>query len=118
VLAAAMADGSRRFPTPWRADKIPGGYVARDANGQAIAYLYSSDNLTEATQAKTLTKDEARRIATNIDGSLALPSPRPDHRRHADEGRGAADRSLFPKQNYRKSNFDRLRHQLLFQAFP
>jgi len=25
----------RRFPAPWHADKIPGGYVVRDANGQA-----------------------------------------------------------------------------------
>jgi hypothetical protein len=25
---------ARRFPPPWRADKIPGGYVVRDANGQ------------------------------------------------------------------------------------
>jgi hypothetical protein len=32
---------SRRFPPPWRADKIPGGYVVRDANGQALAYIYS-----------------------------------------------------------------------------
>jgi hypothetical protein len=30
---------SRRFPAPWRADKIAGGYVVRDANGQALAYL-------------------------------------------------------------------------------
>jgi hypothetical protein len=28
---------SRRFPAPWRADKITGGYVARDANGEALA---------------------------------------------------------------------------------
>jgi hypothetical protein len=27
---------ARRFPAPWRADKIPGGYVVRDANGQAL----------------------------------------------------------------------------------
>jgi hypothetical protein len=27
---------SRRFPAPWRADKITGGYVVRDANGQAL----------------------------------------------------------------------------------
>jgi hypothetical protein len=26
----------RRFPSPWRAEKIPGGYVVRDANGQAL----------------------------------------------------------------------------------
>jgi hypothetical protein len=30
---------SRRFPPPWRADKIAGGYVVRDANGQALAYV-------------------------------------------------------------------------------
>jgi hypothetical protein len=47
--------GSR--PAPWRADKIPGGYVVRDANGQALAYIYSRDNESEALQAKVpLTK--------------------------------------------------------------
>ena len=55
-----------RFPAPWRADKIAGGYVVRDANGQAIAYLYSRQNEAEALQAKVLTADEARRIAINI----------------------------------------------------
>jgi hypothetical protein len=60
----AMA--SRRFPAPWRADKIPGGYVIRDANGQALAYIYSRESEAEALQAKVLTKDEARRIAVNI----------------------------------------------------
>jgi hypothetical protein len=38
----------------------------RDANGQAIAYVYSRATETEALQAKVLTKDEARRIAINI----------------------------------------------------
>jgi K+/H+ antiporter YhaU regulatory subunit KhtT len=61
-----MADAPRRFPPPWRADKIPGGYVVRDANGQAIAYIYSRENEAEARQAKVLTADEARRIAINI----------------------------------------------------
>jgi hypothetical protein len=50
-----MAESSRRFPAPWRAESMPGGYVVRDANGQALAYLYSRDN-----------EDEARRIAINI----------------------------------------------------
>ena len=62
-----MAAGSRRFPPPWRADKIPGGgNVVRDANGQALAYIYSRDNEAEAMQAKVLTTDEARRIVRNI----------------------------------------------------
>ena len=56
----------RRFPAPWRADKIPGGYVVRDANGQALVYVYSRDNEAEALQAKVLNKDEARRIALNV----------------------------------------------------
>ena len=57
---------TRRFPPPWRADKIPGGYVVRDANGQALVYVYSRDNDAEALQARVLTKDEARRIAVNV----------------------------------------------------
>jgi hypothetical protein len=61
-----MAEPPRRFPPPWRADKIPGGYVVRDTNGQELAYIYSRENEAEARQAKVLTKDEARRIAINI----------------------------------------------------
>jgi hypothetical protein len=45
---------------------MPGGYVVRDANGQAIAYIYARQNEAEARQAKVLTADEARRIAINI----------------------------------------------------
>jgi K+/H+ antiporter YhaU regulatory subunit KhtT len=45
---------------------MPGSYVVRDANGQALVYLYSRDNEAEAMQAKVLTADEARRIAINI----------------------------------------------------
>ncbi len=56
----------RRFPPPWRAEQIPGGYVVRDANDQAIAYVYSRSDESEARQAKVLTADEARRIALNI----------------------------------------------------
>jgi hypothetical protein len=61
-----MAEGSRRFPPPWRADKIPGDYVVRDANGQSIAHVYSGEDPKEAHQAKVLSADEARRNAVNI----------------------------------------------------
>jgi hypothetical protein len=30
---------SRRFPAAWHSDKIPGGYVVRDANGQALGWI-------------------------------------------------------------------------------
>jgi hypothetical protein len=61
-----MAMTGRRFPPPWRADKIPGGYVVREASGQSLVYVYSRDNEAEALQAKVLTKDEARRMAVNF----------------------------------------------------
>jgi hypothetical protein len=54
---------SRRHGEP---NHIPGGYIVRDASGQALTYLYSRDNRTEALQTNMLTKDEARRIAVNI----------------------------------------------------
>jgi hypothetical protein len=55
-----MTDPPRRFPPPWRADKISGRYVVRDATGQAIAYLYSRENEADTRQAKVLTADEAQ----------------------------------------------------------
>jgi hypothetical protein len=67
-LAASPPMTSRRFPAPWRADTMPGCYVVRDANGQALAYLYSRDNEAETRHAKVLTKDEARRIDMNVAG--------------------------------------------------
>jgi hypothetical protein len=42
-----MAEGSRRFPPPWRVDKIPGGHIVRDANGQALAHVYSRESEAE-----------------------------------------------------------------------
>ncbi len=57
---------SRRFPPPFSADRIEGGYLVRDANGQTLAYVYARDDATIARQAGVLTMDEARRIAANI----------------------------------------------------
>ena len=48
VSTASPRMTSRRFPAPWRADPMPGGYVVRDANGQALAYVYCRDNEAEA----------------------------------------------------------------------
>jgi hypothetical protein len=53
-----MAEPPRRFPAPWRADTIPGGYVVRDANG--------ARERCRGAKGKVLTKDEARQIAVNI----------------------------------------------------
>ena len=47
-------------------EKIPGGYVVRDANGQALMYVYCRANKSEALRAEVLTEDEAWRIAISI----------------------------------------------------
>jgi len=60
-----MSD-ARRFPPPWRSEKMPGGYVVRDANGQALAHIYARANIGRGHAGKTLTQDEARRVASNI----------------------------------------------------
>ena len=56
----------RRFKPPWTAERIPGGYVVKDATGQALAYVYARENRADADTAKVLTMDEARRVASNL----------------------------------------------------
>jgi hypothetical protein len=56
----------RRFPAPWTAEQIPGGFKVVDATGQAIAYCYGRVKKADADTAKVLTMDEARRVAANI----------------------------------------------------
>jgi hypothetical protein len=40
--------------------------IVRDANGQALAYVYYEQEPRRRAAAKLLTRDEARRIAANI----------------------------------------------------
>jgi hypothetical protein len=56
----------RGFPPPWTIERIDGGYVVKDANGQSLAYVYGRENRAAADTAKLLTLDEARRIACRI----------------------------------------------------
>jgi hypothetical protein len=58
---------SRRFPPPWSAEVQPNHYVVRDANKQQLAYVCYENAPGRRSAAKLLTKDEARRIAANID---------------------------------------------------
>jgi hypothetical protein len=44
----------------------PNYYVVRDANKQQLAYVYYENEPGRRSAAKLLTKDEARRIASNI----------------------------------------------------
>jgi hypothetical protein len=57
----------RRFPPPWTVEALDGGgFKIVDANGQTLAYVYGLDDSRDARIAKSLTRDEARRIASNI----------------------------------------------------
>jgi hypothetical protein len=41
-------------------------FIIRDANKQALAFVYCEDEPGRRTTAKLLTRDEARRVAANI----------------------------------------------------
>jgi endo-1,4-beta-D-glucanase Y len=57
---------TRRFPPPWSAEETEACYIVRDANGQALAYVYYEQEPGRRAAAKLLTRDEAWRIAVNI----------------------------------------------------
>ena len=57
---------TRRFPLPWSAEVTPNCFIVRDANGQALSYIYYESEPVRRSAAKLLSKDEARRIAANI----------------------------------------------------
>jgi hypothetical protein len=56
----------RRFPPPWRVEELSTSYVARDDNGQKLAYVHFEDEPGRRSAAKLLTRDEGRRIAANV----------------------------------------------------
>jgi endo-1,4-beta-D-glucanase Y len=56
----------RRFPSPWSAEETEACYIVRDANGQALAYVYYEQEPGRRAAAHMLTRDEAWRIAVNI----------------------------------------------------
>ena len=60
-------DKPRKMPAPWKVEEIPGGYRVDDAVGKSVAYCYGQDprELPAAGHLR-LTRDEARRVASNI----------------------------------------------------
>ena len=64
----------RRFPPPWCIEETPACFIVRDGAGQALAYVYYEEEPGRRSAAKLLSKDEGRRIATNIAKLPALLS--------------------------------------------
>ena len=67
---------SRRVPPRWSVDapdmKLG---IVRDANGQALAYVYFEEEPGRRAAAKLLIKDEAWRMAVNFTRVLGLRLP-------------------------------------------
>ena len=56
---------ARCFLPPWSVEELEACFVARDHNGQLLAYIYLG-RAGAAISGMLLTKDEARRIAANV----------------------------------------------------
>jgi hypothetical protein len=54
------------LPPPWTVEETDACFTVRDANGQALAYVYFEEEPGRRAATKLLTRDEARRIAANI----------------------------------------------------
>jgi hypothetical protein len=62
-------DRPRRFPPPWSVEETDACFIVRDANRQALAYVYVEEEPGRRSAARLMTRDEARRIAANIASS-------------------------------------------------
>jgi hypothetical protein len=56
----------RRFTPPWDLEDNGACFVVRDANEQALSYVYYEQESGRRAAADLLTRDEARRIAINV----------------------------------------------------
>ena len=53
----------RHFPPPWSVEELDSCFVVKDANGQALAYMYFEKEPRRRHRHELLMRDEAQRIA-------------------------------------------------------
>jgi hypothetical protein len=54
----------RHFPPPWSVEERDSCFVVKDANGQALAYMYFEKEPRRRFRRELLTRNEAQRFAT------------------------------------------------------
>jgi hypothetical protein len=54
----------RRLPAPWSIEELDACFIVRDASERILAHISFEDDCRAAK--RRLSRDEARRIATNI----------------------------------------------------
>jgi hypothetical protein len=57
---------NRRFPPPWSLEELDACFIVKDSAEQKPAYVYYEEEPGRRSAAKFLTRDEGRRIASNI----------------------------------------------------
>jgi hypothetical protein len=61
-----MTMPERRFTPPWSVEDIGAAFVVKDGSGQKLGYFCYEEEAGRRSTATMLSKDEARRIATNV----------------------------------------------------
>jgi hypothetical protein len=52
----------RRFPPPWSIEELDECFIVREANGQALAYIYFEDEPGRRAATRLMTRDEGSHL--------------------------------------------------------
>jgi hypothetical protein len=62
-----MQPSPKLFARPWRLAENAESFGIEDAGGRPLAFVYFEDESVRATTLKRMSKDDARRLATQIE---------------------------------------------------